>query len=85
MSLARNAEARKAGSANNDADETPSPPISAGSLQNVVEVHVTHFGKPIAYGFVIFFQENWMIKTCTGSQEAQKLWQIEATFQHKKT
>ena len=61
-----------------------SPPISAGSPQNIVEVHVTHFGKPIAYGFVIFFQENWMNKTCTGSQEAQKLWQIEATFQHKK-
>ena len=42
------------------------------------------FGKPVAYGFVIFFQENWMIKTCTGSQEVQQLWLTEAIFQHKK-
>ena len=46
--------------------------------------HVTHFGKPVAYGFVILFQENWVIKTCTGSQEVH-LWQTEAIFQHKKT
>ena len=26
-----------------------------------------------------------MIKTCTGSQEVQQLWQTEAIFQHEKT
>ena len=36
------------------------------------------------FGFVIFLQERWMIKTCTGSQEVQQLWQTEAIFQHKK-
>ena len=38
------------------------------STQNIVEVHVTHFGKHFAYVFVILFQESWMNKTCTGSQ-----------------
>ena len=55
------------------------------STRNIVEVHVTHFGKSVAHGFVIFLQESWMIKTCTGSQEVQQLWQTEAIFQHKKT
>ena len=32
-----------------------------------------------------FFQENWMNKTCTGSQEVQQFWQTEAIFQHKKS
>ena len=52
------------------------------STQNIVEVHVTHFGKPVAYGFVIPFQESWRIKTVTGSQELQQLGQTEALFQH---
>ena len=81
-SLAPKAEAKKAGSANNDADETPRPPQL--STRNTVEVHVTHFGKPVAHGFFIFLQESWMIKTCTGSQEVQQFWQTEAIFQHKK-
>ena len=51
----------------------------------MVDVHVTHFGKPVAHGFVIFLQESWMNKTCTDSQEIQQqLWQTEAIFQHKK-
>ena len=40
--------------------------------------------KAVAHGFVIFLQESWMIKTYTGSQEVQQLWQTEAIFQHKK-
>ena len=40
---------------------------------SVAEVNGTHFGKPVAYGFVILFQENWMVKTCTGSQAVQLL------------
>ena len=55
------------------------------STRNIVEVHVTHFGKPVAHGFVIFLQESWMIKTCTGSQEVQQLWQTVGIFQHIKT
>ena len=55
------------------------------SIRNNAEVNVTHFGKPVAHGFVIFFQESWMIKTRTGSQEVQQLWQTEAIFQHKKS
>ena len=35
--------------------------------------------------FCLLFQESWMIKTCTGSQEVQQLWQTEAIFQHEKT
>ena len=54
------------------------------SNRNIVEVHVTHFGKPVAHGFVVFLQESWMIKTCTGSQEEQQLWQTVANLQHKK-
>ena len=54
------------------------------STRNIVEVHVTHFSKPVAYGFVIFFQESRMIKACTGSQEVQQLWQTEAILQHEK-
>ena len=50
-----------------------------------VEVHVTHYGKPVASGFVLLFQENWMIKSSTGSQEVEQLWQTEAIFQHDKT
>ena len=46
-------------------------------------IHVTHFGKPVAYGFVILFQESWMINTCPGSQEVQQHWQTDAFFQHK--
>ena len=38
-----------------------------------------------AYGFVILDQESWMIKTSTGSQEVQQLYQTEAIFQHEKT
>ena len=57
-SFAPKAGAKKAGSANNDADETPRPPISAGRA--VVEVHVTHFEKPVAYGSAILFPEIWM-------------------------
>ena len=49
------------------------------------EVHVTHFGKSVAHGFVIFLLERWMIKTCTGSQEVQQLWQTEAIFNIKKS
>ena len=52
------------------------------STRNIVEVHVTHFGKSVA--FVIFLQESCMIKTCTGSREVQQLWQTEAIFQHMK-
>ena len=55
------------------------------STRNIVEVHVTHFGKSVAHGFVIFRQESWMIKTCTDSQEVQQLWQTEAIVQHKNT
>ena len=40
--------------------------------------------KPVAYVFVMFFQENWMIKACTGSQEVQYFWLAGAVFQHKK-
>ena len=54
------------------------------STRNIVEVHVTHFGKPVAYGFVVIFEESWVIKTCTESQEVQQLWQTKAIFQHKK-
>ena len=54
------------------------------STRNIVDVHITHFGKPVAYRFVILFHESWMIKTCTGSQEVQQLLQTEAIFQHKK-
>ena len=84
MSFAPKAEAKEAESANNDADETPRPPISAGraSTRNIVEIHVTHLGKPIGYGFVVRFQRNWMIKTCISSQEVQQLWQTDAIFQH---
>ena len=48
-----------------------------------VEVHVTHFEMPVAYGFVMLFQESWVIKTCTDSQEVQ-FWQTEAFFNIKK-
>ena len=56
-SPAPKADARKAGSASIDADETPRPPTGRSQMKtlNNVEVHVTHFGKPVAYGFVIFF------------------------------
>ena len=40
-----------------------------------VPVQITHFGKPVAQGFVVFLQESWMVETCTGSQEVQQLWQ----------
>ena len=53
------------------------------STRNIVEVHITHFGKPVAYRYVILFQESWKIRTCTGSQEVQKLWWTEAIFHHK--
>ena len=56
-SLAPKAEAKKAGSANNDADENPRPHLSRQSQLSTrinVEVHVTHFGKTVAYGFVKF-------------------------------
>ena len=33
-----------------------------------VPVQVTHFGKPVAQGFVVFLQESWTIKTCTGAR-----------------
>ena len=84
ISLALKAEARKVGSAKNDADKTQRPTQSQLSTRNNVEVHVTYFGKPVAYGFVKFFQESWMIKTCTGSQEIQ-LWQTEGIFLYIKT
>ena len=45
------------------------------------QLNVTHFGKPVAYGFTIFSRESWMINTCTGSQEVQQLWQTEAILQ----
>ena len=54
------------------------------STQNILKIHVTHFRNPVAFGFVIFLQESWMNKTCTGSQEVQQLWQTEAILQHKK-
>ena len=54
------------------------------STRNYIEVCVTHFGEPVAYGFVILFQNSWMIKTCTCFQEVQHLWQTEAIFKHKK-
>ena len=38
----------------------------------------------LAYGFVILFQESWMIKTCAGSQEVQQPRQTETIFQQKK-
>ena len=79
-SLAPKADARKPGSANNDTDETSRPPIT----RNIVEVHDRHFGKPVAHGFVIFLQESWMVKTRTGSQEVQQLWQTKTIFQHEK-
>ena len=43
------------------------------SYRNFAEVHVTHFGKPVACGFVILFQESWMIEQSTGSQEVEQL------------
>ena len=55
------------------------------STRSIVEVHVTLFGKPVAYGFVIFFEEKGMIKTCTGSRVVQQLWPTGVIFQHKKT
>ena len=45
----------------------------------------THFGKPLAYGFVILFLYSWINETRTGSRKGQQLWQTEAIFQHKKT
>ena len=69
------------GNANNDADETQ----CQLSTRNIVEICVAQFRKAVAYGFVILFQENWMIKTCSGSQEVQQLWQTEAILQNKKT
>ena len=59
--------------------------LSQLSTRHIVEVHVTHFRKPVAYGFVVLFQERWVIKTFTGSQEVQQLLQTEAIFQYKKT
>ena len=53
--------------------------------RSFVKIHNTHSRKSVAYDFVILSQESWMIKTCTGSQEVQKLWQTEAIFQHKNT
>ena len=50
------------------------------STRNIVEVHVTHFGKSVEHGFVIFLQESWMIKTCTGSQEVQQLGKLKQFF-----
>ena len=35
--------------------------------RNNVEVHVAHFGQPVAYGFVLSIQESWMIKTSTSA------------------
>ena len=58
---------------------------SQRSIRNIVEIFVTHFGKPVACGFVILFQRSWMIKTCTGSQDVKQRWQIEAIFQYEKT
>ena len=55
------------------------------STGNAVDNHVTHFEKPVAYDFNILFQQSWMNKTHTGSQEVQHFWQTEANFQHKKT
>ena len=43
------------------------------STRNIVEDYATHFGKPVAYGFVKIFHEIWMIETCTGSQKVQQL------------
>ena len=54
------------------------------STQNIVKVHVTHFGEPVTYRFVILFQESWIIKAYTGSLEVQQFWQTEAIFQHEK-
>ena len=75
-SLASKAEDKKGAGANNDADETPRPIHFSGqsqlSTRNNVEVHVTHFAKR----FVILFQGSWMLKTSTGSQEVQQLWQL---------
>ena len=39
----------------------------------------------VVYGFVILFQESWMIRTCTGSHETQQLWQIEPIYHYEKT
>ena len=70
-SLAPKADARKPGSATNDADELQETQGQL-STQNIVEVHITQFGNPVARGFLIMLQESWMIKTCTGSQEVQQ-------------
>ena len=83
-SLAPTDEVKEAGSANNVENEIPRPPISGQSqlnTRNIVEDHVIHFGKPVAHSFVLLFQESWMIKTSTGSEEFQQLWQTEAMFQ----
>ena len=33
------------------------------NTQNIVNTHVTLSGNPVAYCFVILFEESWMIKT----------------------
>ena len=58
----------------------PFQPAVQLRTRNNVEVQVRHFGKPVEYRFVILFQESWMIKLFTGSQEVQQLWQTEARF-----
>ena len=50
----------------------PSQQADQLSTRNIVDVHVTHFGKPVAHGTVMFLQESWMNKTCTVSQEVQQ-------------
>ena len=62
----------------------PSQRAEPAQYSKYRQIHVTHFGKAVAYGFVMLSQESWMIKTCTGCQEVQQLWQTEAIFQHIK-
>ena len=78
-SLAPEAEVRKDGSANNDANETPRLPISAGRASWVLEIlpkFTLHTSKsPSRRVFSNF--------SCTGSQEVEQFGLTEAIFQYK--
>ena len=83
-SFAPKAEARMSESAYNDADETlDHPPQRAEPVESPKNCRSSRY--TLWKTRRVLFQENWMIKTCTGYQEVQQLWQTEAIFQHKKT
>ena len=88
-SVAPREEARKAGSADNDAEETPPQDYTSQRVEPAASSKYRRSSrytlrKALRVRFCHIFPKNWIIKTCTGSQEEQRLWQIEAVFQLKK-